>query len=225
MKTITSVVIAALMLGLVACGQEGSGATKADGSAAAATTATQAVTFVARPDLAESVEALPRLAGDSPAIVAINADLENRDAEARAGGCDGGGTGVVAICWRTSTGNEGGFCLSVDDDEVFDVDVDAGVAQAVSRTSARQKRSIRCCCLSMRRAQRVAQVCFRCSVFGAADAPARRARRQRRRLQRRARRRRGPERLPIYPPRLRRGPRRWRHRTIAGDHAQRGRRR
>lgn len=91
MKTITSVVIAALMLGLVACGQEGSGATKADGSAAAATTATQGVTFVARPDLAESVEALPRLAGDSPAIVAINADLENRDAEARAGGCDGGG--------------------------------------------------------------------------------------------------------------------------------------
>ena len=90
MKTITKAAIAALMLGLTSCGQGESGAARADGPAPAATT-TQAVTFVARPDLAEGVEALPRLAGDSPAIVAINADLDRRDAEARAGGCDGGG--------------------------------------------------------------------------------------------------------------------------------------
>ena len=91
MKTITSVAIAALMLGLAACGQNGSGATETDGSAAVATTTTEAVAFLAQPALAEGVEALPRLVGDSPAIKAINADLERRDVAARAEGCDGGG--------------------------------------------------------------------------------------------------------------------------------------
>lgn len=88
MKTITSAAMAALLL--AACGQGGSGATTADGSAAA-TTASQAVAFLAQPALAEGVEALPRLVGDSPAIKAINADLERRDTAARAGGCEGGG--------------------------------------------------------------------------------------------------------------------------------------
>lgn len=89
MKTITSVAIAALMLGLAACGQDGSGATATKAAGTSATT--PAVTFQAQPALAEGVEALPRLVGDSPAIQAINADLQQRDTAARAGGCEGGG--------------------------------------------------------------------------------------------------------------------------------------
>lgn len=78
MKTITCAAMAALMLGLAACNQ-------------ASTAGPAAVTFEARPDLAESVGALPRLVGEGAAIAAINADLDRRDAAASAAGCEGGG--------------------------------------------------------------------------------------------------------------------------------------
>jgi hypothetical protein len=81
MKTITYAAIAALLLGLTACNQ----ASTVEGPE------TATVAFEARPDLAEGVGALPRLVGEGPAIVAINADLDRRDTAARAEGCDGGG--------------------------------------------------------------------------------------------------------------------------------------
>lgn len=81
MKTITCAAMAALLLGLTACNQ----ASTASGAEPAS------VTFEARPDLAESVGALPRLVGEGAAIAAINADLDRRDAAARTAGCEGGG--------------------------------------------------------------------------------------------------------------------------------------
>jgi hypothetical protein len=63
------------LVALAACGPGGSGAadTKAPTSAIP-------VTFVARPGLSPTAEALPRLAGDSPTIASINADLDRVDA-------------------------------------------------------------------------------------------------------------------------------------------------
>lgn len=80
MKIITCTAVAALLLG-TACSQVSTA-----GEAGPPT-----VTFEARPDLAESVGALPRLVGEGAAIAAINADLDHRDAAARADGCEGGG--------------------------------------------------------------------------------------------------------------------------------------
>ncbi|WGM30285.1 hypothetical protein [Brevundimonas sp. NIBR11] len=77
MKTITSVAIAALMLGLAAC-------KPAADTKAAAAPAAAAVALIEKPKLSEEVEALPRLAGDSPAIVRINAELDRLDAAASA---------------------------------------------------------------------------------------------------------------------------------------------
>lgn len=87
MKTITSAAIAALVLGLAACnpaGETKTATTEATGAAAEAT-------FAAQPDLAEGVEALPRLVGDSTAINAINADLARIDGAVLANSCEGGG--------------------------------------------------------------------------------------------------------------------------------------
>lgn len=104
MKTITCAAMAALLLGVTACGP----ASTAEGAEAAP------VTFEARPDLAPSVGALPRLVGEGAAIAAINADLDLRDTAARAEGCDGGGgyergvtqpmTGPAFISFRIAQG-------------------------------------------------------------------------------------------------------------------------
>ena len=79
MKTITSVATAALMLGLTACNPGGAAPTKGAEAAAAG-----AMTLVDRPNLSADVEAMPRLSGDSPAIVRINAELDRLDAAATA---------------------------------------------------------------------------------------------------------------------------------------------
>jgi hypothetical protein len=50
----------------------------------------QAAAFAAQPDLAPNVQALPRLTGDTSAIMAINADLDRFDAAARESGCEEG---------------------------------------------------------------------------------------------------------------------------------------
>ncbi len=76
MKTITSVAMAALMLGLAACNQ--STAARTDVAAAPA----GAVTLIEKPKLSADVEAMPRLSGDTPAIVRINAELDRLDATA-----------------------------------------------------------------------------------------------------------------------------------------------
>ena len=81
MKTMTCATLAALLMGAAACNP----ASTAQEAAAAG------VTFEARPDLAEGVGALPRLVGEGAAIAAINADLDRRDAAARADGCEDGG--------------------------------------------------------------------------------------------------------------------------------------
>lgn len=81
MKTTTCAAMAALLLGVAGCTQ----------ASTDRETDVAAVTFEARPDLAEGVEALPRLVGEGAAISAINADLDRRDVAARAEGCDGGG--------------------------------------------------------------------------------------------------------------------------------------
>lgn len=81
MKTITCAAVAALLLGAAACNQA---STAREAEAAA-------MTFAARPDLAVDVGALPRLVGEGAAIAAINADLDRRDAAAKAEGCEGGG--------------------------------------------------------------------------------------------------------------------------------------
>ncbi|WP_029415869.1 hypothetical protein [Brevundimonas bacteroides] len=82
---------AAAALMLAACSQTG-GEAKADGEAAsqAAPASAGAVTFEARPDIREGVQALPRVVGDTPAIVAINADIDRINADTA--GCDGPGT-------------------------------------------------------------------------------------------------------------------------------------
>lgn len=87
MKTITSVAIAALMLGLAACGQGKAADTE---SVAAAANATP---LVDKPRLSADIEAMPRLSGDSPAIVRINAELDRLDATAVA---DAGECGRMA---------------------------------------------------------------------------------------------------------------------------------
>lgn len=81
MKTMTCATLAALLIGAAACNPA---TTATEGDAAA-------VTFEARPDLAEGVGALPRLVGEGAAVAAINADLDRRDAAAGMAGCDGGG--------------------------------------------------------------------------------------------------------------------------------------
>ena len=87
MKTITSVAIAALMLGLAACGQ--GTASRAEGVAGAAGDPI----LVEKPRLSADIEAMPRLSGDSPAIVRINAELDRLDATAVA---DAGECGRMA---------------------------------------------------------------------------------------------------------------------------------
>ncbi len=81
--------VAALLL--AACSQR-EGEAKTDGEAVspAAAASTGAVALEARPDIREGVQALPRLVGDTPAITAINADLDRIDADTA--GCEGGGT-------------------------------------------------------------------------------------------------------------------------------------
>ena len=87
MKTITSAAIAALMLGLAACGQ---GQAAGPENVAAAANAT---TLVDKPRLSADIEAMPRLSGDSPAIVRLNAELDRLDATAVA---DAGECGQTA---------------------------------------------------------------------------------------------------------------------------------
>lgn len=67
------------MLGLAGCNP---GAAPTKGAEAAATAG--AVTLTERPNLSADVEALPRLAGEGPAITRINAELDRLDAEAAA---------------------------------------------------------------------------------------------------------------------------------------------
>jgi hypothetical protein len=85
LKAITCAAMAALSLGAAACNRVPVAQEPAAPRAAAA------ATFEARPDLSEDLEALPRLVGEGAAIAAINADLDRRDAAAKAGGCDGAG--------------------------------------------------------------------------------------------------------------------------------------
>ena len=81
MKTMTFTTLAALLIGAAACSP----------ASIPQEAGAEAVSFEPRPDLAEGVGALPRLVGEGPAIAAINADLDRRDAAAGANGCDGGG--------------------------------------------------------------------------------------------------------------------------------------
>ena len=105
MKTITSVAIAALMLGLAACNR----ASMPANDEAVATAG--AVTLVEKPKLSADIEALPRLSGDSPAIVRINAELDRLDAAATANATecaemagDGPGGGWSRTITRPMTG-------------------------------------------------------------------------------------------------------------------------
>ncbi len=81
MKTITSVAVAALLLGLAACSPAAE--TKADAAPAGA------VSLIEKPKLSEDIEALPRLAAEGPGIMRINAEFDRRDAAAvsEAGEC------------------------------------------------------------------------------------------------------------------------------------------
>ena len=106
MKTITSVAIAALMLGLAACNPA---AAPTKGAEAAA--ASGAVTLIEKPKLSADIDALPRLSGDSPAIVRINAALDADDAAASADAAactesagDGPGGGFSRWITRPMTG-------------------------------------------------------------------------------------------------------------------------
>lgn len=107
MRTITSLTLAALMLGLTACDQASTAGTGSTPGAPA----TGAVTFAEKPRLSEDIEALPRLVGDSPAIVRINADLDRSDAAAVASAAqcaadagDGPGGGWSRVITRPMTG-------------------------------------------------------------------------------------------------------------------------
>jgi len=80
MKMMTCATMAVLLIGAAACNQP----LTAQGRGAAA------VTFETRPALSESAEALPRLVGEGEVIVAINADLDRRDAAA-GNDCEGAG--------------------------------------------------------------------------------------------------------------------------------------
>ena len=78
---------AMIYLALAACGSAES-ARAGD----AAPKVADAVTFVAKPNLSPTAEALPRLVGDAPQIAAINADLDEIDAldASNLADCDGG---------------------------------------------------------------------------------------------------------------------------------------
>ncbi len=98
---------AALMLGLTACEQASIAKTESTPGAPAS----GAVTFAEKPKLSEDVEALPRLVGDSPAIVRINADLDRSDAAAVASAAQcaadagaGPGGGWSRVITRPMTG-------------------------------------------------------------------------------------------------------------------------
>jgi hypothetical protein len=104
MKTITSVALAALMLA-------GCNPGEAQTGAAEGPTAAGAVTLVEKPALSADVDAMPRLAGDSPAIARINAALDANDAGAKADAeaCaadagDGPGGGFSRFITRPMTG-------------------------------------------------------------------------------------------------------------------------
>lgn len=91
----TAMAFAAVALFLAACSQ-----TDGDATATAATQTTASssgVAFEARPDIQEGVQALPRLVGDTPAIAAINADLDRFDAAAGREVCGGPGTVERAV--------------------------------------------------------------------------------------------------------------------------------
>lgn len=79
MKTIKSVAIAGLMLGLAACSPAADTKT-AEAPAAGAEAA--ALNLTEKPKLSEDVEALPRLAGEGPGVAHINAEFDRMDAEA-----------------------------------------------------------------------------------------------------------------------------------------------
>lgn len=68
---------ASLALMLTACNPDDGAPTKG-----AAATAGGTITLIEKPKLSADIEALPRLAGDSPAIVRINAELDRLDAAA-----------------------------------------------------------------------------------------------------------------------------------------------
>ena len=107
MKTITSAAVAAMMLGLAACNPATAPTKGAEAASAPGT-----VTLVEKPKLSADVEALPRLAGDSPSIVRINAELDRLDAAAKADAAEcatmgaeaGRGGGWSRIITRPMTG-------------------------------------------------------------------------------------------------------------------------
>jgi hypothetical protein len=97
MRLMMTVAVATMGLALAGCGEK---AVEADVQATEAPTAEPAaagpaqltpVTLIPRPELAPDAEALPRLSGDSPAIVRINAELDRMDAAARAEMAECGG--------------------------------------------------------------------------------------------------------------------------------------
>lgn len=107
MRTMTSLAVAALMLGLTACEQASTAKTGSNPAAGVA----GAVTFAEKPRLSGDMEALPRLVGDTPAILRINADLDRSDAAAVASAAqcaadagDGPGGGWSRSITRPMTG-------------------------------------------------------------------------------------------------------------------------
>lgn len=111
MKTINGAALTAVWLCLAACGAATDDETKAKPAVSAAASQTAAVVLTDRPRLSADVEALPRLVGDSPAIVRINADLDRMDAAAvtSAADCaasagDGPGGGWSRSITRPMTG-------------------------------------------------------------------------------------------------------------------------
>lgn len=83
---------------LAACSNDAPAAEADAGQAGVATA------FEARAALAPEIEALPRLAGDSAPIQAINADLDKLDAMAREAGCGEGAGGYVRTISQPMTG-------------------------------------------------------------------------------------------------------------------------
>jgi hypothetical protein len=86
----TAMASAAVALFLVACSQADGEATAA--AATQSTASSSGVAFEARPAIRAGVQALPRLVGDTPAIAAINADLDRFDTAAGREVCGGPGT-------------------------------------------------------------------------------------------------------------------------------------
>lgn len=103
MKRMTCAALAALAMGLAACGGSNDGS-KAEAPAAPAATAAGAAAFEAQPNLSESVAALPRLVGEGAAIQAINADLDRLDAAARGESCGDGEGGFERSVTQPMTG-------------------------------------------------------------------------------------------------------------------------